>query len=568
MSRSNILHKALIPTLLCLLALVVVACGGEPEVSQSQNKAPAPADKQVLRYPIGSTDFGSLDPALATANIDGFAMQTFYTGLVTYKEDHTVVDQMAASHSISADGLTYTFMLKPDLKFSDGTPLTANDVAYSLNRVLSADTKSPVASTLDPIKDWEKMATGKIKTLIGDSLIVKDDHTIAIVLSHPAAYFLQTFSSSASMVVNKNLIEKYGNKWTDHLQEGAGAGPFKVQSYSHDKGLILVPNPYYYGPKPKLEKLELLRSGSTDTAYRSYLAGQLDYAQVPSVNVPSVRKRPDYNHAVELHITYLNMNYLAKPFDTIKIRQAFALATNKDLIAENVMHGAMLPTNHLVPEGMPGYNKNLTGPAGVASTKGDPVKAKQLLQEGMQEAGYASIKQLPPITFTYFANDSDVSNLAAVLSQQWQSVLGITVKLNVISADVLIEQETNTAGNSGPLQFWFMGISNFADPQGWLSFNFGRGASFNVTNYGQNKSSDAATQQAVQDELQKADVNLNPQERMQQYNDAEQKLVNDVSWLPLYQSETHHLANPKLQLPGPDLELVAPDDWSKVYFAQ
>ncbi|QBD76771.1 peptide ABC transporter substrate-binding protein [Ktedonosporobacter rubrisoli] len=569
MQRHTISRMLLLSSLLCLFALLVTACASGAPQSSSNNSTKALADKQIFRYPIGSSDFGTLDPALASLNIDINAIEMVFTGLVAIKGDGSVVDQMAASHSISSDGLTYTFTLKPNLKFSDGTPLTAHDIVWSINRALSPATKSPTASYLEPIKDWEKMVTGKINTLIGDSLIAKDDNTVVIVLGHPAAYFLTPFAIVTALTVNKKLLDKYGNTWTDHLQEGAGAGPFMVQSYDHNKGLSLVPNPNYYGPKPKLQKVELLRSGDINTTYKTYQTGQLDYAAVPTVQLASAEKRNDYHSSPALAIVFIAMNYLAKPFDNIKIRQALALAVNKDLIAQNVLHGSVIPTNHLMPEGVPGYDKNLTGPAGVASTKGDQEKAKQLLQEGMKEAGYSSISQLPLLKLAYFGDDSDFTNVVAVLAQQWQSVLGITVQTNAQNSDVIVQQIMNTTGNPGPLQMWQSEIGNYADPQGWLSFNFAKGAAFNTMNYGQNKSSDAAAQQAVQDELQKADVNLDPQARMRQYNEAEQKLVNDVGWLPLYQAATQALINPKLQnFTLQPLDVVAPDDWSNIYFVK
>src|SRR5579875_3121408 len=226
------------------------------------------------------------------------------------------------------------------------------------------------------------------------------------------------------------------------------------------------------------------------------------------------------------------------------------------------MHGTVIPTNHLLPEGMPGYNKALTGPDGVT-------RAKQLLQEGMQEEGYSSVSQMPRITLTYFILDSDTSNLVAALAQRWETVLGVSVHLNLVDINLLLQQMSSTTGKAGPLQMWFLSFGNPADPQEWLSIIFGKGAAFNNMNYGQNTTSDAAAQQAVQDELHQADSNLNPTQRLQQYDDAEQKLANDVAWLPLFQVEQHYVVNPKLQnFPIHPLGILTPDEWSKVYFAQ
>jgi oligopeptide transport system substrate-binding protein len=572
MRRHNPHHRAIFLSLLCLFALLVAACNSAspPQSNSRGNLAPAPASQQILRYPIGSSDFTSLDPALAQQVIDTFAIQLIFTGLVELNNDGTVIDQLATSHQISPDGLTYTFFLKPNLKFSDGTPLTANDAAYSINRALLPATKSTTVANLTIIKDYDKLATGKISTLIGDSIIVRDDHTISITLGQPAAYFLEALAAlPTAYVVERKLIDKYGTQWTDHMNEGGGAGPFKVASYDHNKGLFLVPNPNFNGPEPRLQKVELLRSGDFATTYKGYLSGQYDFTQVPTADLAQARTRKDFRTAPALSIVFIAMNYQARPFDNIKIRQAFALATNKDLLARTVLHGSVIPTNHLLPQGVPGYNAALTGPAGVKSTAGDASKAKHLLQAGMQEEGYSSLSQLPAITLTYPSGDPDLANYTAALQQEWQTTLGVTVKLNLVDINAFIQMLSSTTGHAGPLQMWLLEIGNYPDPQGWLSFNFGTGAAYNNMNYGQNNSADVAQQRAVQAELLKADTNLNSQERIQQYNDAEQKLVNDVAWLPLYQAQFLILVNPKLQhYTQNSLNLIPPDEWSQMYMAQ
>src|ERR1700694_5613515 len=230
-----------------LLTLLLVA--GTGRINQTGvTKVKAPASQQVFRYPIGAYDFGSLDPALVQAGSDTQAVEAMFTGLVQVNDKGQVIDQLAASHSVSSDGLTYTFTLRPNLKFSDGTPLTSADVAYSINRAVLPATNSAVSYYLNLLKDFDKVQAGKIPTLIGDALLTPDANTIKIVISKPAAYFLQALSYPTSWVVEKSLIDKYGTRWTDHLDQGGGDGPFMVQSYSHTKGVTEGPHANSYGP--------------------------------------------------------------------------------------------------------------------------------------------------------------------------------------------------------------------------------------------------------------------------------------------------------------------------------
>jgi ABC-type transport system substrate-binding protein len=507
-----------------------------------------------------AADFTSLDPAVSAASADSLALGLLFSGLVQAKSDNSVALDLASSYQVSSDGLSYTFKLRPNLTFSNGRPLTASDVAYSINRALLPATASPTASFLASIKDFVPMVTGKIPTLIGDSLIVQGPQTFTIVLGAPAAYFLLELAGNNSHVVNKDLIDKYGAAWTDHLTEGAGAGAFQVGSYSHSQGLVLVPNPHYYGTKARLQKLEFLPIGNPATVYKEYLAHQVDFTNVPIDDLDSAKSRKDYQQAPALAIILLQMNYLAKPFDNTQIRQAFDLAIDKDILANNVLHGAYKPTNHIIPQGMPGYNPNLTGPAGVKATAGDKTKAKQLLQAGLQAEGYSSASALPDLTLVIPNDDQTVQNLAQAIVQQWQTVLGVGVQLKPESTSTFLSQDAPaTIGHSGPLQMWFLGYGYLADPFFWLNSFFGPGASFNFANYGT-----TGEQQAIQQQLAAAVVNTNMQQRTQQYNDAEQKIVNDVGWLPLTQAENVALINPKVQ----NLSVNGPTmTWSDVFIA-
>src|SRR5204862_1797251 len=130
-------------------------------------------------------------PALAVDIGSILAIDNVFTGLVELNDHLDIVPQLAATYSESADGLTWTFKLKPNLKFSDGTPLTSHDVIYSIDRALQPATKSPVAPIfLDLIKDSDKLLGSTITTLINDSLLAPDNNTVVIITKKKAAYFL------------------------------------------------------------------------------------------------------------------------------------------------------------------------------------------------------------------------------------------------------------------------------------------------------------------------------------------------------------------------------------------
>jgi oligopeptide transport system substrate-binding protein len=572
-----------LPTLLVLIGMFVAGCGTSGGTT-SGKPTPAPASQQTLRLGVGGiSDIASFDPGVATDSASIEAIDTVFTGLVSLDDKLQVKDQMAQSHSVSADGLTWTFTLRPNLHFSDGTALTSKDVVYSIDRALSPAVSSLNGVTqtyLGLIKDSSKRVKGTISTLIGDSLLDPTPNTVEIIVSQKTAYFLEALTYPTANVVEQSLADKWGlNKWTDHLSDnggGGGDGPWKVQSYSHTTGIVLVPNTYYYGTQQTLKKLQLNFYKSTDTEYQAYLAHQIDWTDtIPAADLTTAEAKTTQFHSVgELAIFYLTMNYLYKPFDNIDVRQAFSLAVNRDIIAKSIYKNSVTPTCHIVPSGMPGYDTSLTCPGG-GPTKGDIAKAQQLFATGLQQEGMTKAT-FPSITLEYPSGDQATADTITTILGEWSSELGVNITGHAVDFNQLLTDVNATACtqtdltkcvNKG-LAMWYLGwIADYPDPQDWTTLQFDQAAPNNTWNYGQNLSTVATEQQAVQKELEAADVDLGT-DRMAKYNDAEQKLVNDVTWLSLYQINHDFLLEPFVYGTVPNAQqLVPPNDWANIYVA-
>ena len=129
-----------------------------------------------------------------------------------------------------------------------------------------------------------------------------------------------------------------------------------MKSYSHTTGLVLVPNPYYFGFQPKLTEIQYIIAADRDSNYKAFQVGQFDLAPVPPSQEEIAATKPGFQMVPALASRFIGMNYLSKPLDNIKIRQAFALAINKDLIINHIIGKFVTPSNHIVPKGIPGYN--------------------------------------------------------------------------------------------------------------------------------------------------------------------------------------------------------------------
>ncbi len=559
---------------LCFMSILLVGCDlGINPAPTVKKLVKAPADKQVYVVPqVGISDITTLDPALVLAadQPSMSAVEMIYSGLVTLNGNLQVQPQLTQSWSVSQDGLTYTFHLRHNLKFSDGTPLSAADVAYSIDRALQPATKSTVAPIyLSLIKDSDKMLGGFIPTLINDSLITPDANTLVISIKKKAPYFLAMLTYPSSFVVEKRLIDTYKTAFTDHLMEGGSTGPFKVSQYTHGKEIDFVSNSNYYGLQPQLHKVVFPFYQQSDNAYHDYLTGKVDTVGIPVSTFANDKKRNDFHQIPQLWINYYTMNYLVKPFDNIHIRQAFALAIDKAAIATDVWKGTVLPTNHIVPQGMPGFNPNLTSPDGTQSLKGNPAQARALLQMGLKEENLAA---LPPIKLTYAmsANVAYFDQEVTAMIKMWHDVLGVTVTPIAIDYNSLLTQVTLATGNAAGLQFWGLTwVAEYPDPQDWLTRQFDSGVPNNNMNYGQNTSSNVAKQQMQQQQLEKADSNSSEDVRIQTYQQAEQQLVNDVAWMPMEQVTSNFLRKTTvIGIVDNAQGIIPPNDWANVYIGQ
>lgn len=555
---------------LALLALLCTACF--PFEERPKQPVKAPPQQQTYTIPeVGISEFQTLDPALVYDRASTNAISMIYSGLVQTDSQLRIRPQLAKAWQQGSDGTTWTFQLKPGLKFSDGKPLTAKDVAYSLDRALQPATQSTVAPIyLDLIKGSDQLLAGRTSTLIGSSLITPDDNTLVIITKKKAAYFLAMLTHPSAYVVEKSLIKKYGNKFTAHLNEGGGSGPFKVTSYTRGQGITFAPNTYYNGAKPQLQKVTVAFYTNAEANRVAYLNRQADSVAVSLATLAEDKKRTDFHQVPQLWTNYYSMNYLVKPFDNVHIRQAFALAINKQLIADLVWKGTAQPINTIVPQGLVGYNPELTGPDGTRSLKGNQKKAQELLKQGLTEQGWGDVSQMPPITLTYAQGVPQLAQEAGALVEMWKQVLKVNVVANAIDLNTLLDQVTLATGNPEGLQFWGLSwVGKYPDPQDWLTLQFGKDAPNNNMNYGQNIGRSAASQQVTQQSLEQADSEETEAERLRLYQQAEQQLVNDVAWLPMEQMKSTFLRTPNIVGIVDNAQgMIAPDDWSRIYRVQ
>lgn len=545
-----------------------------------------------------------LDPAAITTEVDAQTTALIYTNLVTFDSSLHVVPDAATHWDVDSTGTIYTFHLRPNLKFSDGTPLTAADFAYGIDRALDPnlcsvdDQKSyytspggptgqgpcgSVASTyLGLILGAQDRLAGNISTVVGTGndpnkgVDVVDPQTLMIRLGSDSTdpgqkaearpYFLQSLAYPTSAPIEKALDKKYpGGLWVQHLNEGGCSGPFMVESYANGQELTLVPNPYWaqaFGTHLTLTSVKRPVVTSIEQEYQNYRSGVggYDYTDVPANLYTQAYGQPDFHEVPALATDYFGINTGVAPFDSLPLRQAFDLALNRQLLVDRIENGGALPTNHIVPLGMPGYDSGLLNPAPdrTQSITGNQSAAQSLMAQAQKSCPQQSASTQPswyqtPVTepdyCAYITGSSpkeidlNVANSSATRLQlaqgaasQWNSVLGVNV--HVIPTDRTVLYPQFQWGNK--LQMWEVGwIADYPDPQDWLSNQFLTGTYYNASNLSDSKL-DAL--------LHKADTDPDPTRRLAEYNQAEQMVSDDVAWIAYQQDKTiwrmnSHVAN-------------------------
>lgn len=489
-----------------MLSAILVACGG---AASSSTTASTIAAKQVLNFPnVGTTDVAVLDPALGPDANSGLAVNMIYSGLVKTDRNLNVLPDQA-TWQISGNNKVYTFTINPNVTFSDGTAVTAQDYVYTWTRALLPSISSGVAPFFEQaIVGANDVNNGKTKTLSGVKAL--DAHTLQVTLSQPTPYFLEELTNSLFFPLNQKIIERYGEKnWPQHITDsGVGTGPFVVKEWDHNVKMVFVPNPHYYGNKIKLTEVNMLFVNDASTAFKTYRAGQYDFVwNILPNDQQTAKGMPGFIRTPLLQTDILFFDNTQAPFNSAPVRQAFAYATDKITLVHAIFKDSVTYAPTIIPPGMPGYQPNYSG------IQFDRTKARSLL-----ESVYPDVTKIPPITFSY-PNSQVTSGEAAALQQMWQDALGIQVHLRPVELTAYNDETQRHLVQFGFTQW----SADFPDPYDWLTLNLTSTADNNNGRWSN----------ANFDQLVKQADTLSGDARIAAYNQAEQIAISDVGWLPL-----------------------------------
>ncbi len=403
------------------------------------------APAQEITFALHNEPDG-IDPGVTNNSFASPFLANCFEGLVTYDTvTGSLVGGNASSWEISADGTQYTFKLRDGLKWSDASPLTAQDYLYAFKRILNPATTAQYVSMLtDYIVGAQEYYDG---TGTDEALGIKapDDKTLVLTLKGPTPYYIDILTMWTFSPVQQATIEANGDRWTASPATYVCNGPFKISEMNMGESVVLVKNPEYYdAAKVNLEKITFRYIKEISTALLAYESNEIDGSRsLPSSDFARLKADGAGIVSVPSYGTvFYDFNCGKAPFDNVLVRKAFNLAIDRTSIIEDVVQIPAEPAFSFIA---PGYVVNGVDFTQGRSTFGLSATADvPAAQAALAEAGYPDGKGFPEITLSYYTNDT-VKKVVEALAEMLQTNLNI--KINILNEEWAVYYPNVQAGN-------------------------------------------------------------------------------------------------------------------------
>ena len=491
----------------------------EAAAKQAEEAAKKQAEKARLDPRSGGVfrllgrDPTTLDPALTTDSTAYEIVVELFSGLMHLTDDpnEPIVLDLAERFTVSSDGTVYRFVLREGLEFSDGSPVTAFDFKWSWERAALPETGSPIVKEfLGDIVGINDIVEGEATS--ADGITVIDDHTLEVRIDAPKPYFIAKLTYPVTFVVNRDNVESGGETWTD---DPVGTGPFVLDSYEIGVSMVIARNEKYWDRRAFLDEVQLNLAGGS--AMAMYENDEIDITGIPQSAFERVTDpaEPISKEVVEVPpdfvTSYVGFNVEQPPFDDVHFRRAMNYAVDKELIAEAVLQGRVRPAHGPIPPGFIGFNPDLE-PLGF-----DVDKAV----EELNMSKYADPETRPRIVLTAAGTGGSPPTWLQAVADMWARNLGVEIEFQEVEWATFLQEIDNYK-----LQVFTLAWSpDYPDPHTFVDVLFRSDSTINQTRYG-NAEVDAL--------LDEATTEPDPARRIQLYQEAEQIIVDEAAWVPMW----------------------------------
>lgn len=421
------------------------------QVGENQPERPLPPAPHALRLAELPP---TLDPALAADWTSIRIMDQLFSGLFELTPEMDVVPAVARTWDVLDGGRKYIFHLRDDVRWSDGTPVTARDFEYAWKRVLNPLTRSPLAHILYDLKGARAFHRGGASTAAELGVQAPDPFTLMVELEGPTSYFLHLLASNL-YPVPRHVAEAQGADWT---QAGTMVtnGPFRLDAWQPGQFLALSRNPDYYGQfGGNIQRVEVSLLDEFSAELERYEANHLDVSAILGLTaeMEGVQQRHpgEFLSAPGMDTVFVGFDLSRPPFSDARVRRSFALAVNRETLAEVILRGLYSPAlGGFVPPGLPGHSARMGLPY-------EPDQARRLLAEGgyPEGRGFPVVKALAP---------QASKPMIEYLSTQWRENLGIEVAWETPEWATFNDQLETTL----PAMFLTRWEGDYPDPDAFL----------------------------------------------------------------------------------------------------
>ncbi len=477
-----------------------------------------------------TADPGSLDPAKTSTSVEQHILDELLEGLIAWDAKGEIRPGVAARWDISADGLVYTFHLRPDARWSNGAPVTAGDFVFSFRRLMDPRTGAGYANILYTVKNGEAVNTGKLPP---DQLGIRalDAATCEITLEHPAPYFLAQLTHMTALPVYPPSIARYGDGFAK-AGRLIGNGAFVLKSYVPNDALILEKNAAFHDAATvALDGETILPLEDRAAALRRFMAGEIDsYTEVPIDQIAYVRAHLPgaFRVTPRLGTYFYSFDTRHAPFSDVRVRQALSMVIDRDFLANGIWGGTVQPAYGFVPPGITSYGDPTT-----VSWKNETLfdredEAKRL----MAAAGYGPDH---PLTLTFRTNQSENNKATAVAIADMWKVLGVRTEFIVTDATTHFAFLASNAPFDVARGGWF---ADYPDAQNYLFLGESGNPGLNYAHF-----ADPAYDALMRAAAAEPDV----LHRREILHEAEALLLAQQPYLVLASYQAANLVSPKLQ---------------------
>ncbi|WP_085908748.1 peptide ABC transporter substrate-binding protein [Kiloniella majae] len=398
--------------------------------------APTLASAEMVFNRGNGQEPGSLDPQISEGVPSSHILRDVFEGLTAENTDGSLIPGQAESWTISDDGTQFTFKIRDDAVWSNGDPVTAHDFVYAWQRAVAPATGSEYSFLLYPLQNAQAIAGGEEKDLNKLGVKAVNDKTLEVQLEGPAPYFLGMITHSVAYPVHKATVEAHGEAWT-RPENMVSNGAFKLAEWTPQSRIVSVKSDTYWNKDTvKLDKVVYYPTESQTTALKRYRAGELDWTyEVPNDQIKWIKE----NMADEFHVSnylgtyYYGFNMTKPPFNDPKLRKAFSMAIDRDILTSKIVTAGEVPAYAFVVPGVTGYDPVYSGfkAKDQAARNAEAVKL-------YEEAGYSKDNPIE-IELRYNTSDNH-KKIAIAVASMWKKTFG--AKVNLVNEEWKVYLET------------------------------------------------------------------------------------------------------------------------------